>query len=137
GRLTRDQEDPEFTMRGILRLHREALKSSPFLYRPANGAVARDRVPACVAHSVVNLAEDRADEVLLTATPLSPATLYRAGLYTGNTAARQALCDVLAPLLASANGARGSIVLLRPDSPVGAGALISPSAKYDGIQLTY
>jgi hypothetical protein len=136
-RLARDHEDPEFTMRGILRLHREALKSYPFLYRPASGAVARDRVPACVAHSVVSLADDRADEVLLTATPLSPATLYRAGLYTGNTAARQALCDVLAPLLASANGAGGSIVLLRPDSPVGAGALISPSAKYEGIQLTY
>lgn len=44
---------------------------------------------------------------------------------------------MLAPLLAAANGAGGSIILLRPDSPLGAGALISPSAKYQGLQLTY
>lgn len=136
-RLARDQEDPEFSLRGFLRLHRDDLKSFPFLYRPAACVVTRDRIPVCVAHTIVNLDDDGTDEVLLTATPLSPATLYLAGLYTGNTAARQALCDVLAPLLAEANGAGGSIILLRPDSPLGAGALISPSAKYPGLQLTY
>lgn len=87
-RLARDQEDPEFSLRGLLRLHRDDLKSFPFLYRPASGAVTRDRIPVCVARTVVNLDDNGTDEVLLTATPLSPATLYHAGLYTGNTAAR-------------------------------------------------